>query len=990
MFAKFAYAARDVRRVEMDVEPALAGLHLGSVVARVRRPRRNTRGVQAGLRLRQTLRVLAAVGRHADGRHDRLPRDAARILVPGLLSRGRDRRRSPDSTRSRPRTAPGSVSMVLVVCGLTIIAYAGAVIVESIAGGVFTGVLAERRRERTIERLRDHFIICGYGRVGRRVAEEFRAAKRPVRRARLQGGGGRSREGARRPPDRGRRDRGRGSEARRHRPRGAAVVVASDDDADNLYISLSARNVRPDIQIVARASDEDAEKKLLLAGADRVVMPYTAAGRTMANLVLKPQVMSFLDAVTTATGPDLHMAEIEVDPTCANAGKTIRDHPRAPRDRRDHRRAAQARRHVRHDARTGRGDRAGRRDRRRRHDRRAAAPRGPVRPAARARCRLIPSARSRRASVAGVELERPSDAEHGDYATNAALRLAGARRQAPRELAAELVEAAQALPEVERAEIAGPGLRQPLPRRRLVRRRAARDPRRGRGVRRRLGRAAASGCRSRWCRRTRPGRSRSRTRGTARTATPSRACSSSAGTTSRASTTTTTPARRWTASAPRSKPRGAARSRRRTATTATTSRSSRSSRAIRSRRCCAASRRRSSASASTSTRGRGRACSRSGCPSCCRGSTPTRRTARCGRARRRTATRRTACSSAPREARRPTAPPTSPYLVDKLERGFDRAIYVLGADHHGTRNWYAAIARMLGYDPSRVEVLLYQLVHLTEGGEQTKMSKRRGDVVFLDEFMDEIGVDAARWYLVKSGPDQTIEIDVDLAAEKSQKNPVYYVQYAHARIAGIIRNAGDATVSRRAHGAARAGGARADQAARRVPGGRRRRGGEARAAGDPAVRDPRRRRLPPLLPRAPRARERPAGVPARALPRDADRDRALSRPRRGRGARAHVRLRRWPTGCCSPRKERIRLLLAEVRGRGRAGARRRDRRACARRRSGGLGDRDLRRAHRARRRDAARAPSAAPSIGGLVVAGLLIAFQIVVAWFFTHPILPGS
>jgi arginyl-tRNA synthetase len=135
------------------------------------------------------------------------------------------------------------------------------------------------------------------------------------------------------------------------------------------------------------------------------------------------------------------------------------------------------------------------------------------------------------------------------------------------------------------------------------------------------------------------------------------------------------------------------------------------------------------------------------------------------------------------------------YLVDKLERGFDRAIYVLGADHHGTRNWYAAVARMLGYDPERVEVLIYQLVHLTKAGEQTKMSKRRGDVVFLDEFMDEIGVDAARWYLVNRGPDQTIDIDVDLAAERSQKNPVYYVQYAHARIAGILRNAVDAVKS---------------------------------------------------------------------------------------------------------------------------------------------------------------------------------------------------
>jgi len=135
------------------------------------------------------------------------------------------------------------------------------------------------------------------------------------------------------------------------------------------------------------------------------------------------------------------------------------------------------------------------------------------------------------------------------------------------------------------------------------------------------------------------------------------------------------------------------------------------------------------------------------------------------------------------------------YLVDKLERGFDRAIYVLGADHHGTRNWYAAVARMLGYEPERVEVLLYQLVHLTRGGLQAKMSKRRGDVVFLEEFMDEVGVDAARWFLVNRGPDQAIDIDVDLAADRSEKNPVYYVQYAHARIAGIRRNAGDAGTS---------------------------------------------------------------------------------------------------------------------------------------------------------------------------------------------------
>jgi arginyl-tRNA synthetase len=119
---------------------------------------------------------------------------------------------------------------------------------------------------------------------------------------------------------------------------------------------------------------------------------------------------------------------------------------------------------------------------------------------------------------------------------------------------------------------------------------------------------------------------------------------------------------------------------------------------------------------------------------------------------------------------------------------------VLGADHHATARWYAAIARMLGYDPDRVEVLLYQFVHLIRGGESAKASKRAGNVVFLDDLMDEVGIDAARWYLVNRGPDQTIEIDLDLAAEKSNKNPVYYVQYAHARIAAILRNSAGASV----------------------------------------------------------------------------------------------------------------------------------------------------------------------------------------------------
>ena len=129
------------------------------------------------------------------------------------------------------------------------------------------------------------------------------------------------------------------------------------------------------------------------------------------------------------------------------------------------------------------------------------------------------------------------------------------------------------------------------------------------------------------------------------------------------------------------------------------------------------------------------------------------------------------------------------YMRRKYARGYDLLIYVLGADHHGYVARLQALAEMLGHPRESLEVLVYQLVNLVEGGAAKKMSKRRGDVVFLDELMDTIGIDAARWYLVSRGHDQTIELDVDLAKERTNKNPVYYVQYAHARIAGILRNA---------------------------------------------------------------------------------------------------------------------------------------------------------------------------------------------------------
>jgi voltage-gated potassium channel len=223
-----------------------------------------------------------------------------------------------------PNDEARALSIGMAVCGLTIIGYAGAVIVEAISGGVVTGALAERRRLKSIERLNDHVIICGYGRVGRRVAEEFRVSK--TRYVVLD----RSKDAVEAAKEHGdlliEGNATHDDELRRAGlERASGLVIASDDDADNLYIVLSARNARPDLQIVARASDEEAKKKLELAGADRVVMPYTAAGRTMANLVLRPQVSAFLDTVMTTTGPDLHMAEIEVRETCASAGKTIRD-----------------------------------------------------------------------------------------------------------------------------------------------------------------------------------------------------------------------------------------------------------------------------------------------------------------------------------------------------------------------------------------------------------------------------------------------------------------------------------------------------------------------------------------------------------------------------------------------------------------------------------------------------------------------------------------
>ena len=281
-------------------------------------------------------------------------------------------------------------------------------------------------------------------------------------------------------------------------------------------------------------------------------------------------------------------------------------------------------------------------------------------------------------------------------------------------------------------------------------------------------------------------------------------------------------------------------------------------------------------------------------------------TARPGSRPRRSATTRIASSCA-RDGTPTYFAADMAYLVDKLERGFDKALYVLGADHHGYVARLRAGAAALGFDPERVEVPIYQMVHLIEGGETKRMSKRRGDVVLLDELMDLIGIDAARWYLVSRSHDQTIELDIELAREQSGKNPVYYVQYAHARIAAIERGAGD-----RAEGAAPDPGSPLEpteaalvRALAEFP----RVAAEAadlpRAAPDRRLRDRARGRVPRVLPRLPRARRRghrAHAEQARALPRDARRARELARPARARRARGDVST--WRRVGRRPRRDR--------------------------------------------------------------------------------------
>jgi voltage-gated potassium channel len=219
-----------------------------------------------------------------------------------------------------PATVAGQIiKVLLIVLGVGTLFYGLVTLTEVFVAGHLTEILAERRTLKAIEATHDHYIICGFGRVGQQVARDLRAAgtryvvvdDNPASRELAQGVGIRFIDG--RPSD---------DEALRAAGimRARAVVACVDSDPENIFITLTARELRPDIAIVARAAAEESEPKLRRAGASRVISPYKTSGSEMARLALNPQVSGVLDVA-----PEYRMEEIEVSEGCEGEGRTIGD-----------------------------------------------------------------------------------------------------------------------------------------------------------------------------------------------------------------------------------------------------------------------------------------------------------------------------------------------------------------------------------------------------------------------------------------------------------------------------------------------------------------------------------------------------------------------------------------------------------------------------------------------------------------------------------------
>lgn len=221
---------------------------------------------------------------------------------------------------AQPHSAPGQVlQVVLIVLGVGTLFYALATVTDFFVAGHLGDLLADRRMQKMIDSLSDHHIICGYGRVGRQVARDLRAARvkyvvvdsNPANRELAMGIGLRFIEGDA-ADDAVLRAAGIG--------RARSILACADSDAENIFITLTARELRTDIAIVARAAAEDSEKKLKRAGADRVISPYKSSGTEMARLALHPQVAGVVDV-----DPDYRMEEIVVSEGCPGAHQPIGD-----------------------------------------------------------------------------------------------------------------------------------------------------------------------------------------------------------------------------------------------------------------------------------------------------------------------------------------------------------------------------------------------------------------------------------------------------------------------------------------------------------------------------------------------------------------------------------------------------------------------------------------------------------------------------------------
>ena len=227
------------------------------------------------------------------------------------------------------------------------------------------------------------------------------------------------------------------------------------------------------------------------------------------------------------------------------------------------------------------------------------------------------------------------------------------------------------------------------------------------------------------------------------------------------------------------------------------------------------------------------------------------------------------------------------YVTEKFSRGFDHLIYIWGVDHHGTVARNKNAAQAMGYDPDHYQVLLIGWVRFVVDGVEVSMSKRAGTFVTLDDLLDAVGTDAARWFFASRAAHVEIDFDIELAKKQSAENPVYYVQYAHARIASILRKAAEAGLAPAAgvDGAARgrAGGGAGARASRGCP-----RSSRTRSS-------PRRRRAsPPTRPSSRRSSTRSTGTRGSSIPQQPGAVRAA--PRAGAGDQDDARQRAGPAG----------------------------------------------------------------------------------------------